>query len=293
MVKVGGYILGEFGNLIAGDSRSSPAVQFNLLHSKYHLCSVATRALLLSAYIKFVNLFPEIKSQIQDIFRQDSNIRSADAELQQRASEYLKLSVVASTDVLVLFSEYIMLHNNKASTSLLTMLFMIFKATVLEEMPPFPERDSSILTILKKKKPGRVIEPLDVQGNREDSAAASVAHMIEGALDSGHGHNKQMNGQTDLLVDVLGDMYSSSQSSGASATQNSAVHANAAASQKLVDPAEYLRKLVWKHNGVLFENDLLQIGVKAEYRLNLARMTLFFGNKTAFHMKVRNLNYVI
>ena len=38
MVKVGGYILGEFGNLIAGDARSSPAVQLKLLHSKYHLC---------------------------------------------------------------------------------------------------------------------------------------------------------------------------------------------------------------------------------------------------------------
>lgn len=34
MVKVGGYILGEFGNLIAGDTRSSPSVQFQLLHSK-------------------------------------------------------------------------------------------------------------------------------------------------------------------------------------------------------------------------------------------------------------------
>lgn len=34
MVKVGGYILGEFGNLIAGDQRSAPVVQFQLLHSK-------------------------------------------------------------------------------------------------------------------------------------------------------------------------------------------------------------------------------------------------------------------
>lgn len=34
MVKVGSYILGEFGNLIAGDARSSPQVQFELLHSK-------------------------------------------------------------------------------------------------------------------------------------------------------------------------------------------------------------------------------------------------------------------
>lgn len=68
---------------------------------QYHLCSPMTRALLLSTYIKFVNLFPEIKPQIQEVFKQHSNLRSADAELQQRASEYLQLSIVASTDVLV------------------------------------------------------------------------------------------------------------------------------------------------------------------------------------------------
>lgn len=60
-----------------------------------------TRALLLSTYVKFVNLFPEIKHNIQEVFKQHSNLRSADAELQQRASEYLQLSVIASTDVLV------------------------------------------------------------------------------------------------------------------------------------------------------------------------------------------------
>ncbi|MGH0186279.1 UNVERIFIED_CONTAM: hypothetical protein FKN15_020613 [Acipenser sinensis] len=101
MVKVGGYILGEFGNLIAGDPRSSPLVQFNLLHSKFHLCSVPTRALLLSAYIKFINLFPETKPTIQEVLRSDSQIRNSDVELQQRAVEYLKLSSIASTDVLV------------------------------------------------------------------------------------------------------------------------------------------------------------------------------------------------
>uniref|UniRef100_A0A915JLE1 Clathrin/coatomer adaptor adaptin-like N-terminal domain-containing protein n=1 Tax=Romanomermis culicivorax TaxID=13658 RepID=A0A915JLE1_ROMCU len=126
MVKVGGYILGEFGNLVAGDPRSSPMVQFNLLHSKYHLCSIATRALLLSTYVKFINLFPEIKAHIQEVLMADSNIRNPDAELQQRAVEYLTLSRVATSDVL---------------------------ATVLEEMPPYPEKESSLLAKLKKKKP--------------------------------------------------------------------------------------------------------------------------------------------
>lgn len=45
----------------------SPMVQFQLLHSKFHLCSVATRQLMLSSYIKFINLFPEIKPQVQQV----------------------------------------------------------------------------------------------------------------------------------------------------------------------------------------------------------------------------------
>ncbi|XP_015283863.1 PREDICTED: AP-2 complex subunit alpha-2-like, partial [Gekko japonicus] len=153
LVKVGGYILGEFGNLIAGDPRSSPLIQFNLLHSKFHLCSVPTRALLLSTYIKFVNLFPEIKTTIQDVLRSDSQLKNADVELQQRAVEYLRLSTIASTDIL---------------------------ATVLEEMPPFPERESSILAKLKKKKGPSTVTDLeetkkernsDVNGGTETTLA--------------------------------------------------------------------------------------------------------------------------
>lgn len=79
----------------------SPLVQFNLLHSKFHLCSVPTRALLLSAYVKFINLFPEVKGTIQEVLRSDSQLRNADVELQQRAVEYLRLSCIASTDILV------------------------------------------------------------------------------------------------------------------------------------------------------------------------------------------------
>uniref|UniRef100_A0A8C2S1T5 AP-2 complex subunit alpha n=1 Tax=Capra hircus TaxID=9925 RepID=A0A8C2S1T5_CAPHI len=150
MVKVGGYILGEFGNLIAGDPRSSPPVQFSLLHSKFHLCSVATRALLLSTYIKFINLFPETKATIQGVLRAGSQLRNADVELQQRAVEYLTLSSVASTDVL---------------------------ATVLEEMPPFPERESSILAKLKRKKGPGAGSALD------DSRRDPSSHDINGGVE--------------------------------------------------------------------------------------------------------------
>uniref|UniRef100_A0A8C8C5Y5 AP-2 complex subunit alpha n=1 Tax=Oncorhynchus tshawytscha TaxID=74940 RepID=A0A8C8C5Y5_ONCTS len=249
LVKVGGYILGEFGNLIAGDSRSSPLIQFDLLHSKFHLCSVPTRALLLSAYIKFINLFPEVKGTIQEVLRSDSQLRNADVELQQRAVEYLRLSCIASTDIL---------------------------ATVLEEMPPFPERESSILAKLKRKKgPGNL--HLDLDENRKERSVNGGTVFASPTT------------STDLLG--LGSTI---------ATQNSAPPASKGASL-LVDvfsgntaafPVEtpvavgpmlapFPSRFVCKNNGVLYENQLLQIGLKSEFRQNLGRMYVFFGNKTS------------
>jgi AP-2 complex subunit alpha len=37
---------------------------------------------------------------------------------------------------------------------------------------------------------------------------------------------------------------------------------------------------LFKNNGVLFENEMIQIGVKSEFRQNLGRLGLFYGNKT-------------
>ncbi|XP_044214360.1 AP-2 complex subunit alpha-2 isoform X2 [Thunnus albacares] len=269
LVKVGGYILGEFGNLIAGDSRSSPLVQFNLLHSKFHLCSVPTRALLLSAYIKFINLFPEVKATIQDVLRSDSQLRNADVELQQRAVEYLRLSCIASTDIL---------------------------ATVLEEMPPFPERESSILAKLKRKKgPGHLPDIDDarrnVNGSTEHSesseatsksspslmtdllptnrprpASSSPIMLSAGTMSSTHPFTDLLNLNStpsaggSLLIDVFSD--------------------NSTPASMDVSEENFSR-FVCKNNGVLYENQLLQIGLKSEYRQNLGRMYVFFGNKTS------------
>uniref|UniRef100_A0A8C4TD89 AP-2 complex subunit alpha n=1 Tax=Erpetoichthys calabaricus TaxID=27687 RepID=A0A8C4TD89_ERPCA len=262
LVKVGGYILGEFGNLIAGDRRSSPLIQFNLLHSKFHLCSVPTRALLLSTYIKFVNLFPEIKTTIQDVLRSDSQLRNADVELQQRAVEYLRLSCIASTDIL---------------------------ATVLEEMPPFPERESSILAKLKKKKgPGMVSEieetkkerNVEMNGSTEPATNASTVSTPSPSTDllgieSTAVFNSVPLNSTggSLLVDVF------SENSAPVATLASAAEENFSRYVTLF--YFYTFRFVCKNNGVLFENQLLQIGLKSEFRQNLGRMYVFYGNKTS------------
>ncbi|XP_067849723.1 AP-2 complex subunit alpha-2 isoform X2 [Heptranchias perlo] len=300
LVKVGGYILGEFGNLVAGDPRSSPLVQFNLLHSKFHLCSVPTRALLLSTYIKFVNLFPEIKSTIQDVLRSDSQLRNADVELQQRAVEYLRLSSIASTDIL---------------------------ATVLEEMPPFPERESSILTKLKKKKGPSTLTELEEAKKERDSdvnGASEPSAVNTSTLNSPQPRSREL--LTLQLAAMNRPRPSSHQYSphspappfldpgahpftfeappspsadllglGAAHLVNSAP-SHPPASGLLVDmfsdvspgvtsqtpgAEDNFVRFVCKNNGVLFENHLLQIGLKSEFRQNLGRMYVFYGNKTS------------
>lgn len=47
-------------------------------------------------------------------------------------------------------------------------------------------------------------------------------------------------------------------------------------------------RFIFKNNGVLFENDLLQIGVKSEFRQNLGRLGLFYGNKTQVALEVNS-----
>ncbi|XP_031242346.1 AP-2 complex subunit alpha-1 isoform X5 [Mastomys coucha] len=268
MVKVGGYILGEFGNLIAGDPRSSPPVQFSLLHSKFHLCSVATRALLLSTYIKFINLFPETKATIQGVLRAGSQLRNADVELQQRAVEYLTLSSVASTDVL---------------------------ATVLEEMPPFPERESSILAKLKRKKGPGAASALD------DSRRDTSSNDINGGVEPTPSTVSTPSPSADLLglraapppaappapvggnllVDVFSDGPTAQPSLGPTPEEAFLSPGPEDIGPPIPEADELLNKFVCKNSGVLFENQLLQIGVKSEFRQNLGRMYLFYGNKTS------------
>ncbi|KAJ7390946.1 AP-2 complex subunit alpha-2 [Desmophyllum pertusum] len=268
MVKVGGYILGEFGNLIAGDPRSSPMVQFQLLHSKFPLCTSSTRGLLMSTYVKFINLFPEIKGHIQEILRSDSNLKNSDAEIQQRALEYLKLSTVASPDVL---------------------------ATVLEEMPPFPERESSILAKLKKKKQEKAgmvekeeksepaekptangqVPPVHVHVANEVSVPAPNPALqadlfgAEPAVSAPVTNNfgpPEMGGGGGLLVDVF-EMPA----------------APIAGSAPSITPGaeENIKKFVFKNTGVLFETDILQVGIKSEFKDDKGAVGIFYGNKTS------------
>lgn len=141
IVKVGAYILGEFGHLIASEEDPqaiSPIEQFSLINSKISICSSTTKALILTTYAKWLNLFPEIKEYILAVLARFTH--ALDSELQQRACEYISISKMPEEEIL---------------------------QVVLDEMPPFPEsRGSALLNRLMKK---------HIQGNSGNNKNWSTA----------------------------------------------------------------------------------------------------------------------
>ncbi|WFD30397.1 hypothetical protein MSPP1_001416 [Malassezia sp. CBS 17886] len=116
LVRIGGYVLGEYGHLIANDPGMGPAEQFHVLHTRSHLCSPRTRALLLTTYLKWINQYPELREDILFVFRRSQ--RALDLEMQQRACEYMVLAELGDCALV---------------------------DTVCAEMPPFPGDELSRL----------------------------------------------------------------------------------------------------------------------------------------------------
>ncbi|CBY41070.1 unnamed protein product [Oikopleura dioica] len=256
MVKVGGYILGEFGNLIAGDQRSAPLIQFQLLQTRFHLCSSTTRSLILSAYIKMINLFPEIKTEIEDVLRSDVLQKNSDIELQQRALEYFKLSAISASNTEML-------------------------ATVLEEMPPFPERESSILAKLKKKKPAAA-KVIESPTNEDKAKSLPVAKMSN---DPPIPQAAPQQSSQDLLVDIFATPNTAPAPAAPSADPSYGMTNTAPAAAAPSEPPplidSHCQKFFLKNSGVLYEDENLQIGIKMEFRERLGRIQLFYGNKSS------------
>jgi AP-2 complex subunit alpha len=121
-IKVGGYIIGEFGHQVPED-RASPDDLFETLHVHFRTAQVSTKAILLSAYIKLSNAFPELRDRVNEVF--DAHLSYVDAEIQQRAVEYSALNDPENDDIL---------------------------ASVFEVMPSFSERTSALEKRIKKMK---------------------------------------------------------------------------------------------------------------------------------------------
>lgn len=304
MIKVGGYILGEFGHLIANDPGASPIEQFHTLHSRSHLCSQSTRALLLSTYVKWLNLFPEIREQILYVLNRYRHV--LDAELQQRACEYVALAEMPDDDLL---------------------------QAVCDEMPPFAERSSLLLSRLHKKhtdtedKRTWIIGGKDTNRGREQARLESLkkGKANGGAMPTGNagsvipaGHRSEAvtadsmrNGANDDADNVLAGLEGLDMSAprpgledvGLLSEQPLIGDDSTPSTPSVTTPStplntkpltagadKFFQRLCFAPEGVLYEDSQIQIGLKTEYHGHQGRLALYLGNKIAVNFNSFTVN---
>lgn len=274
LVKIGGYVLGEFGHLIADTKGCSPIEQLMALQAKMITAPDTTRALILSTFVKFVNLFPEIKPQLLQMFR--FYTFSPDSELQQRACEYLTLATLPTDDLL---------------------------RTVCDEMPPFSERASILLQRLHKKSVGTSERRTWLVGGKDANAdkqeillsqntglKRSFTTIVNGGSPvaqrqfpnqtgtAGSNGTTPVNGGTpsaskdlqglDLLIDD---------------TATPSKTPNLAAAAHLSPEWEMgYNMLYFRDEGILFEDSQIQVGLRQEYRSHMGVIKVYFTNKASF-----------
>ncbi|KAJ1861566.1 hypothetical protein LPJ78_005255 [Coemansia sp. RSA 989] len=234
--KVSAYVLGEFGHLIANASDSAPIDQLKALQSKMSATSLPARAVALTTIAKFINLFPEIKNLCLRVLDRYRN--ALDAELQQRACEYYALATVESQDLL---------------------------ATVFEEMPPFPERQSALMSRLLKQ-----------EGNTEDQRT-----WIPGGRDINRKHRAQNSSQQDLQEDAPESSFSGAPKESEQAATDPAAALTPEEQERIAKSRKHYARLLWENDGILYDGDEIQVGLMAQYKPPAGRVGVFLGNKSA------------
>jgi AP-2 complex subunit alpha len=255
LVKIGAYTLGEFGHLIADSPGCSPYEQFMALQSKMPSCSFGTRAIILSSFVKFINLFPEIKPILLQVFSIYSH--SLDAELQQRACEYLTLATMPTDDLL---------------------------QTVCDEMPPFPERTSALLSRLHSKHATTSDKRTWIVGGKDANTDAKEVLIAQqtglkrsftnaGAPIAPTNGTQATNGSTNGTSDLAGlDFSAEANKEDDSTNFASALHLSAGWEKGF-------NQLLLRDQGVLYEDAQIQVGLRTEYRAELGCIILYFTNK--------------
>ncbi|KAJ3719956.1 Adaptor protein complex AP-2 alpha subunit [Lentinula raphanica] len=243
LVKVGGYILGEYGHLIANEPGYSPLEQFHILHSKSQFCMAATRSLLLSTYIKWVNVFPEIKPQLVLIFERYRHV--LDSELQQRACEFYALAQRPEEDELL--------------------------QNVCEEMPPFPPRSSALLSRLNKKQGDTEDKRTWIHGGKDANTDRELTRRKTLNQTNGSATSATNAPSTQDVMGSLAGLDLGTVDGTTSREQpNLAVGPN-------ID--RWYEKLTFSSEGVLFEDVQIQIGIKSRYQGHVGQLAIYIGNK--------------
>jgi len=282
MVKVAGYLLGEFGH-----NTEVPGVeQFRALHKNFPSVSHGAQAQLLSTYMKLSFLYDELQSKVLPVFM--SYHGHIDQEIQQRAVEYKVMTKWEDQE---------------------------FMSGVWEAMPDFPEFESELLKNIRKKEAvtwdknvfakemtdDRKIRTEDASEGKssEDSSGSSSSDSDSSDTKSNKEEDVKnefgrppsyqeatvAESQFDDLLDfgkVSAPATDAKDIFGATSAADDIFGTSVAKKTRTVkDPALLIRLLV-TDDGLLYDDDMviLNVRTKCERTSGILKMKLFYQNKT-------------
>lgn len=280
-IKVGAYILGEFGDQIS-DKALGGGQLFACLQAKFKTAGAATKALLLSAYVKMANTYPEIKGPIGQVL--DAHRSYVDTEIQQRACEYYVLNAPAHAKLMESVFD-VMPNYSERESLLLKRMKKSHKSTtdrdVWGDKDPVEakKREEEEKKAQEAKKKGDADS--DDSDDSDDDTSSDESDESDESDDSdeekaGASSKKAKAKPTPGTVDLLGGL-------GASASSSSSGGASTSAAPSGTFPAQSpaaVQALVGKESGVLYETRDLQIGMKLTVENNNSvKMVFYYGNR--------------
>ena len=264
-VRVAAYMLGEFGFLIAERPGMSGEDQFHVLHQHWFNVDSKTKAILISTYAKLANLYEECRPLVAPVFARSKN--SSDVEVQQRCAEYSSMREAFSPEAV---------------------------EDLLREMPPFEDKRRSALemrlletegensaAVAKASTPSEVeqqrallsVQMLSNPPMEEEMAPIDEEDDEQDTEDESNNQALPQQGRGAVGGEALTRQHDEVRENGSSK------HAVVGIPKELI-PAmrKAFSNLCTSPSGVLFENALLQVGVKHEYVGAQGRISVFFGN---------------
>lgn len=246
VICLAGYILGEFGINICDKPDMGGYEQYVALHQHYHRIGVRSKAILLTCYIKMMNLYPPLKDMITDVFHKNSV--SQQLELQQRACEYLQLPYIDAS----------------------------IMETVLDVMPNF---NKEVSNLERKMKENKHSNRLVTKAERADYDANILTHTSTHEPNkSGHGSASQPAKAPEVDLLSMDDDFSgmSTNSSNAGGAQSHDVDAKQLT--KWYNTCILLHGNIQGQKGIMFENNLLKITTYPLFHQHQARVGLLITN---------------
>jgi AP-2 complex subunit alpha len=285
-VRIAAYILGEFGFLIAERPGMSGEDQFHVLHQHWFIVGSKTRAILTTTYAKLANLYEECRPLVAPVFARSKN--SSDVEVQQRCVEYSTMREAFSPEsVEDLLREMPPFEDKRRSALELRLLETEGEnsaAATKASTPSEVEQQRALMSIQMLSNPPteEEMEPIeeeedehDVEEEDEEDEKGDDEHDVK-EEDEQDVEKTSVNDNTDQVQIRDGERIDPPGVSKYNGVSSPVV----VGIPKELIPAmrKAFSNLCTSPSGVLFENSLLQVGVKHEYIGAQGRISVFFGN---------------